>query len=302
VRLAHIHFLWNAVWFFDFWRKPTIPVLVTAHGTDVNNAFENPNYRGRIRRALDEADAIVCVSRFIKERLMALGCPEDKLIVNALGVPIPKIEAFRGEGRDRASSIVNLICVAALREDKGHRYLLEAVRKVRDSHPDVRLDLVGDGPLRDPILRQIRATGLDDCVRLLGWQSEEEVFRLMAESDICAQPSVRHVVKGESHREEGLPLSLVEAAAVGLPIVASRVGGISEICRHGLNGLLSEERDSDAMAGNILAFIRDPDMRRRFGDQGRGIARAEFDERTSVDRLESLYEDRIAAAGHRKRR
>ena len=302
MRLAHIHFLWNAVWFFDFWRKPTIPVLVTAHGTDVNNAFENPNYRGRIRRALDAADAIICVSRFIKERLVALGCPEDKLIVNPLGVPIPKIEACRGEGRDRTSSIVNLICVAALREDKGHRYLLEAVKKVRDSCPGVRLALVGDGPLRDPILRQIRATGLDDCVRLLGWRSEEEVFRLMAESDICVQPSVRHVVKGECHREEGLGLSLVEAAAVGLPLVATRVGGIPEICRHGLNGLLSEEKDADAMAGNILAFIRDPDMRRRFGGQGRGIARAEFDERTSVDRLESLYEDRIAAAGHRKRR
>lgn len=301
-RLAHIHFLWNAVWFFDLWRKPTIPVLVTAHGSDVNNAFEDPRYGGRVRRALGAADAIVCVSRFIKERLMALGCPEDKLIVNPLGVPVPKIDACGREGRDRTSSAVNLVCVAALREEKGHMYLLDAFRKVRDCHPGVRLDLAGDGPLRGPILRQIRAMGLDECVRLLGWLNEEEVFRLMRESDICVQSSVRDVVKGKSHREEGLPLSLVEAAAAGLPIAASRVGGIPEICRHGLNGLLSEERDADAMAGNILALIGDPDMRRRFGDRGRGIVRAEFDERTSVDRLESLYEDRIAAAGHRERR
>lgn len=301
VRLAHIHFLWNAVWFFRFWRRPGIPVVVTAHGSDINNAYENRRYGRQVRRALERVDAVVCVSRFIRDRVAGLGCPPEKAIVNPLGVPFDKIDRFRRRPGQKPAAGIQLVCVAALREEKGHAYLIEALKKVRETFPGVRLVLAGDGPLRDKVTKQTLEAGLEDSVRLLGWQNEDEVFRLLGGSDIFVQPSVRHVVPGRYSREEGLPLALVEAAAAGLPLVASRVGGIPEVCRHGYNGLLCEERDVDGLAEGILALLRDPGLRREFGERGRELARSEFDERTSMDRLETLYNEWIGAAGTGRR-
>ncbi len=292
-RLAHIHFLWNAVWFFKYWKSPSIPVIATAHGSDVNIAFEDRQYQTQIRRILEKTDKVICVSRFIKERLVTLGCPAEKLIVNPLGVPLRKVNKALANREPRHSGKIRLVCVAALREEKGHKYLLAAVKKVQEAFPGFQLDLIGGGPLKNEISQLIKTSHLENCVRLRGLQREEEVFRIMAESDICLQHSIRHINPGVLHREEGLPLSLVEAAALGLPLVATRVGGIPEICRHGSNGLLSEEKDIEAMAGNILELIRNVDMRREFGSRGRRLVQAEFDESSTMATLEEVYVDLI---------
>lgn len=299
VRLAHIHFLWNAIWFLRYWKKPGIPVVVTAHGSDVNNAYEDLEYGRQIRRVLTRIDAIVCVSRFIRDRVAGLGFPPERLIVNPLGVPLDRIDHFRRGPEQGSSAGLQLVSVAALREEKGHVYLIEAMKKVKSCVPGIKLVLAGDGPLRDKITKQILEARLEDSVRLLGWQTEEQVFRLLWESDIFVQPSVRSVVPGRYSREEGLPLGLAEAAAAGLPLVASRIGGIPEVCRQGFNGLLCEERDADGLASSILALVRDQGLRRELGERGRELARTEWDERTSVDRLETLYSGWIPEASSR---
>jgi len=289
VRIVHIHFLWTGVWFFSCLANLNMPVFVTAHGSDVNKAVSDPIYRKKVQDVFNRADKIICVSQFIKERLMSLGCDEKKLIVNYMGTPVRNIVQSKFDKREN----ITLICVAALREEKGHEYLLKAVAQVIKEVKGIQLVLVGGGELKERIINLIDELKLKNNVHLLGWKGEEEVFELLSDADIYVQHSVKCIVEDKILKEEGLPISLVEAAGMGLPIVASDVGGIREICIHGHNGLLCQERDISSMANQILTLLRNPEMRSSFGRAGRELVLKKFDETKLLNKLEALYSRQI---------
>ncbi|MFC2164538.1 glycosyltransferase family 4 protein [Acidobacteriota bacterium] len=287
VRIVHIHFLWNGIWFFDYLAKPNIPVFITAHGSDVNKAVSDPIYRKKVQNVFNRADKIICVSRFIKERLILLGCAEQKLIVNYIGTPIKNIVRPKFKEREK----ITLLCVAALREEKGHEYLLKAMAQVIREAEDIQLLLVGDGELRERVINFIDILKLKKHVQLLGWKGEEEIFELLSGADIYVQHSVKCIVEDKILKEEGLPISLVEAAGMGLPIVATDVGGIREICIHKHNGLLCEEKNFLDMANQILTLIQNPEMRLSLGRAGRDLVLKTFDESKMLKNLEAFYQE-----------
>ncbi len=127
-QLVHIHFLWNALWFFRIHSNPKIPVVITAHGSDVNKAFVDSTYRKEIQETINRVDKVICVSEFIRQKLLELGCQKEKLIVNYLGIPIKNATPLGREDTDH----IKLICVAALRKEKGHIYLLKALENVKN--------------------------------------------------------------------------------------------------------------------------------------------------------------------------
>jgi len=286
VRVVHIHFLWNGIWFFDYLKELNVPVFITAHGSDVNRAVSDPHYREKVQNVFKRVKQIICVSHFIKERLISLGCDEQKLMVNYIGTPI------RNNGRPKCDNreILTLICVAAFREEKGHEFLLKAVAQVIRDVRDIQLVLVGEGALKQRIKNLVETLKLKQNVQLLGWTNQEEVFELLADADIYVQHSVRCIVEDNILKEEGLPISLVEAAGMGLPIVATDVGGIGEICIHGHNGLLCRERDVSHMANHILTLIKNPELRFSYGQAGRDLAFRQFDESKLLKKLEALYD------------
>ena len=288
VQLIHIHFLWNAVWLFRLQTRLKVPVVVTAHGSDVNHAFSDPEYKEQIQAVFHKVDLIICVSEFIKQKLMDLGCEEKKLEVNYLGISEGRI----APNKEKDAEQIKLICVAALREEKGHLYLLEAVKQAKNRFQDIRLYLVGDGEIKPELVQTAEELGLADHVKFLGWKSEHEVFELLAGADIYVQHSIRF--KSDRHwKEEALSISLVEAASMGLPLVATNIGGIPEVCIHGYNGLLSEERDVRSMAENIIYFIENPDARWHYGQMGRKLVSEKFDESQVLQQLESIYQTLI---------
>ena len=285
VRIVHIHFLWTGLWFFSYITNLNIPVFVTAHGSDVNKAVSDPTYREKVQDVFKRADRIICVSQFIRERLISLGCDEQKLVVNYMGTPIRRFERSRFNKREN----ITLICVAALKEEKGHEFLLRAVAQVIKEVKAIQLYLVGDGEMKEQIINLIDALDLNKYVHLLGWKGEDEIFELLSEADIYVQHSVRCIVKDKILKEEGLGISLVEAAGMGLPIVASDVGGIREVCIHGYNGLLGQERDVSSMASHILTLIKNPDLRFSLGQAGRDLVIKKFDQRKLLQKLETYY-------------
>jgi colanic acid/amylovoran biosynthesis glycosyltransferase len=288
VRLIHIHFLWNALWLFHLKDKVKVPVVVTAHGSDVNRAFSNPEYKKQIQHIFHKIDAIICVSEFIRQKLLDLGCDRTKLIVNYLGISLRADVQLKRED----ANYIKLICVAALREEKGHVYLIKALEKVKQRYQNIRLYLVGDGELKAKLVRLVRELDLEDCVEFLGWKTEDEVFEWLAMVDIYVQHSIRY--KSEKDwKEEGLPMSLVEAASMGLPLVATDIGGTPEVCFHGYNGLLSEEKDILSMAENIIRLIENPDSRLQFGQMGRKVISEKFDSSRVLPQLENIYQSLI---------
>ncbi|MHC4592363.1 MAG: glycosyltransferase, partial [Planctomycetota bacterium] len=251
-QVMHVHFLWNLGAVAHAVTEHDIPLVVTAHGTDVHRALADDGYRRRVQENLRNVARVVAVSEYIAERLREIGCPDGKIRMLHLGAPIPAVRAQLAPEDGQ----VQVLCVAAFRKMKGHKYLLEAFARALEREPRLFLTLVGDGELRDEIERRILELGIRRNVELTGHAPPEEVREIMARSHIYAQHSV-HVEDirpggGLRVQEEGLSISMAEAASFGLPMVATDSGGLSEICLDGHTGYLVEQRDVSAMAGRIV--------------------------------------------------
>lgn len=168
--------------------------------------------------------------------------------------------------------------VGNLTPKKQHRDLLDAAVKVRSEFPDLRVVLVGLGPLESALREQARRLGLGSTVIFAGFR--DDVPRVVSAFDVFVLSSVH----------EGLPISMLEAMALGKPVVVTEVGGIREVVEHGKEGLIVPTGNPAALAEGILTLLRDASMRERFGEAGRRRA-ADFDIRSTVRRIEEVYEE-----------
>jgi glycosyltransferase involved in cell wall biosynthesis len=166
--------------------------------------------------------------------------------------------------------------VANFRTIKGHRYLVRAASTVLESVPDARFVLVGSGPLEEAVKAQAAAAGLGDRMVFAGFRADAP--RLMSMFDVFVLPSTH----------EGLPISLVEAMALGVAPIVTKVGGNVEVIEHGRQGLLVPPMAPEALARAIVSVLRDAPLRRRLGFGARERARR-FDVRHSVWRTEQIY-------------
>jgi glycosyltransferase involved in cell wall biosynthesis len=235
------------------------------------------------------ADRIITSGEAIRRIVVAGGVAPAKVLAIPAGVdlaefsPRPPAETVRkefGDGRPIIGS------VAMFRGSKGHDHLLEAFRLVRADWPRARLLLVGDGLRRHWAEGIAAANGLADAVDFTGFRHDvADLLRLM-DCFVLA-----------STRTEGVPASLLQAIAVGTPVVASRVGGIPEVIAGGETGLLVEPGQPVALAEAIRAVVTEPDLARRRADAARLIVESRFGHTKAVDRLLALY--RELAAGSR---
>jgi colanic acid/amylovoran biosynthesis glycosyltransferase len=285
IKLIHIHFMWNISWFMDLFGPVKIPVVVTAHGTDVNRAIVDQEYKKYMLKYIEHVDYIICISWFIHKQLLRIGIKENKLITNYLGVTLPNIIKKEHQG-------IVLTCVSSFGPEKGHVHLIEVFARVlsmtHKCHEKIVLWLIGDGPLKADLVELAARLGVADSIVFWGILSQSAVMERLSESDIYVQHSVVFQ-SGTMRKEEGLSVSLCEAATMGLPIVCTNVGGCAEICRDGKNGYTVEPDDAGAMSEKIIALIKDHDLRTRMGMAGRYIVESEFSQEKSIAFLERLY-------------
>ncbi|HEY7676706.1 MAG TPA: glycosyltransferase [Candidatus Methylomirabilis sp.] len=206
------------------------------------------------------------------------GLPAHRIAVIRNGVEIPEErsgERVRPPGLPAGGRI--MVCVANLRQGKGHPDLLAAAADVLPRFPDVSLALVGEGNLRAGIEEAVARYGLDARVRLLG--RRDDVPALLAAADLFVLPS----------HEEGLPNALLEAMAHGVPVIATAVGGTPEAVEDGVSGLLVPPRDPGALAKAMTALLSDPPAARRLGQMGRARVARSFTLDRMVKETEDLY-------------
>ncbi len=175
-----------------------------------------------------------------------------------------------------------LVKVARFWPEKRHDIMLRALRAMLDAGARVRLLLPGVGPERDRTVAQAEELGVADRVRFLGFC--DDLPRLLALSDIQVHSS----------DEEGVPLAILSGMAAGLPIVATRVGGLCEILRHEESGLLVPRRQPEALAGAVLTLIEDPLRRRMLGSSAQRFVEGEYSLAAATARVEALYDEVLA--------
>jgi colanic acid/amylovoran biosynthesis glycosyltransferase len=294
-RLLHAHFGRGGALALPIAQALGIPLVVTFHGGD---ATKETHYRPRLvpriyaRRltALQrDAALFVCVSEFVRDRLLARGFPPEKLEVIYQGVDeggdIDVVEV----PNPQAAADPYILFVGRFVEKKGVSHLIEAMRLLESRGSAVRLVLIGDGPLGQALRDQAR--GLQR-VAFLGWLPNEEVRRRMRGAIALCVPSV--TARGGD--AEGLPTVIFEAMAEGAPVVGSRHAGIAEAVEHGRTGLIVPEGDTPALAEALERMVACPELRRCFSTAARAVAAERFSAIRQSRRLESAL---LRVAGER---
>jgi colanic acid/amylovoran biosynthesis glycosyltransferase len=269
--VLHAHFGRGGALALPIARALGIPLVVTFHGAD---ATKETHYRRRLvpriyaRRlaALQrEAALFVCVSEFVRDRLLARGFPSEKLEVIHQGVELDAAQPAAAE----IAADPYVLFVGRFVEKKGVSDLIEAMRLLESRHNGARLVLIGDGPLSGALRAEAR--GLKR-VEFLGWLPNTEVRRWMQGALALCVPSVT----GREGDSEGLPTVIFEAMAEALPVVASDHAGIAEAVEHGTTGLLVPEGNPPALADALASLIEHPELRGRLGAAARAVAAERF--------------------------
>lgn len=260
----------------DACERLRLPLVVHFHGYDASANHVLDRYRDEYQRLFRLARALIAVSHTMREALIGLGAEPSKVYLNPCGVDV---KDFQQSNPGDAPPV--LLAVGRLTEKKAPHLLLLAFAQVQRQYPEARLRIIGDGPLQGVCQDMITALSLDETVTLLGAQSHDVVRREMQ----SARALVQHSVTARGGDTEGTPVAVMEAGAVGLPVVATRHAGIPDVVVDNQTGLLVRERDVDAMAEAMGKVIADPALTSRLGAAGRVRVEEHFSMDSSLDNL-----------------
>jgi glycosyltransferase involved in cell wall biosynthesis len=232
----------------------------------------------------------VTVSNFNKgEMIKACGEPmRDKIHIIHCGIDP---EVFLPAEKRNGKSALRIICVGSYEEVKGHKYLVDACSLLREREIDFVCDLIGDGPVREQVARQIADLNLQNQVIIHGSRKRQEVADMMRAADVKVLASVP-TAEG---KREGVPVVIMEAMATGLPVISSRLSGIPELVDDGRTGILTEPGDANALADALQKLYENPALRFNMGRTGREKVLREFNMKISVEHLANLF-----AAGQKR--
>ena len=292
IDLVHAHMSDAAILAFAATRGSGVPYIVTHHSNRLAPAggMLGGRLRGAIfRRAVRAAAMNVAVSDAVRVRLHdELGLPVGRTHHIGNGVEVPgedevslARERLRVEGRRGGARIA---MVGRLAPVKHHATLIEAMPRILAVRPDCRVEILGDGPLRDDLARHALRTGVGEAVRLPG--SVDDVGRRLARSDLFVATS----------SYEGLPMALLEAMSWRLPVIASEVPGHRDTIGHGTNGLLVPFDDPEALARAVLDVLGDPRGAEALGRAARETVLTDYSSRSMARRYEEVYARCASAA------
>ena len=256
--------------------------LVTSfRGFDATSAIDrNPD---KYNRLFKEGNLFLPVSDSLKKKIIEAGCRPDRICVHYSGIDCSKFIAIGPKFPENAP--FKLLTIARLVEKKGISYAIQAIAELKRCNHRVTYTVIGEGYLRPALEKLIEDLGLMDEVKLIGWQTQEEVIRLLQQSHILIAPSV--TINGN---QEGIPNALKEAMAMGLPVIGTLHGGISELIEDGVSGFLVPERDVKALVERLIFLIEHPEIWQEFGYNASKYIRENFDIGPLNDRLVDCYQ------------
>lgn len=290
IDVLHFHYLVDARFFMSVKKRTGLPAVVSGYGYDVSMFPQSMRGFGRryLAPVFDAMDCFLAMSDDMRRDLVSLGCPEDKVVVHYYGT---ETERFRHPGRvyDDPDEVRVLMC-GTLEPKKAQDRVLRALADWERRHPGGRrftVTFAGDGPLRPELERIVRELGWEQRVTFLGHVPHEDdrLVDAYRSADVFTLPSV--TIRGD---KEGIPGTIVEAMAAGLPVVATYHAGIPAVVEDEVTGLLVEEDDLGGLGDALGRLLEDRNLRERLGRAAAATAHERLRLESKTPLLEEVYD------------
>jgi len=260
-------------------RQFNIPLVTIFHGYDASRKDVIEEHSSAYQKLFSDGTAFIGVSRSIRENLLSLGAPVERTFVSPCGADC---SLFTPDGEPTQRG--HFLAVGRFTEKKAPHLTILAFSKVLADFPDARLRMVGEGCLLDACKTLVSALQIDQQVSFLGSLPHEHVRDELDR----ASAFVQHSVKAPDGDQEGSPVSIMEAGAAGVPVIATRHSGIPDIVQHGTTGLLVEEHDIQGMADAMKRLLANPSEAHGMGQAGAKRIHSRFQAKTLSYRVKEI--------------
>ena len=290
VKLLHAHFGTTGYFAWPLKKYHRIPLVTSFYGADASRLAERQEWLTRYGRLFADGEQFTVTSAQMRNRLIDMGCPAEKITLIGTGV---ELDVFTYQPRQlpKAGEPVKFLMVARFIEKKGVEYAIKAFAQVHAKHPHTEFRLIGDGPLKPQIERLIADLGVENSVKLLGFQPTEGFVAETKHCHIVLQPSV---TASDGDQEGGAPAAMMEAQAAGLPFISTWHASVHEEVLDGETGFLVPERDVEALADRMTFFVEHPEVWNEMGHKARKHIEQNYSEEIQSRRLAEVYERAMA--------
>ena len=287
-QLLHIYFGHIAVHLLPLILHSHQPIVVSFHGADVLVELDKPHYRAATREMLAAARLILVRSESLARGLVELGCPHEKIRLQRTGIPLADIpfraRAWPNDGGWRFLQAGRLV------EKKGLGTSLRAFAAFQKENPGASFTIAGEGPMLHDLRTLARVLGIAKRVCFAGFLTQAQLREEFYRAHIFLHPSEL----GRDGNQEGVPNSMLEAMASGLPVFATDHGGIPEAIEDGVSGVLVGERDHAALGEALLDWTNRPNELAQLAQAGAQAVAKKFEQGAQVRVLEEIYAEAIA--------
>lgn len=261
------------------------PVFVTAHGMDINNFENNSIFKKLITFSLNNCNKAIAVSEDLAKKMISLGINQKNITVLRNAVDTNRFKPLKNKELRKYYKIkdteILIIFVGYLDTFKGIFELINAFYEVKNDN--IKLMIIGEGPKENELKKKVFQLDLEKCVIFTGKISPTNIHKYYQAADIFVLPSY----------SEGLPLSILEAMACGLPIVTTNVGGIPEVVKNSENGFIVPSKNKQLLAQKLEILAYNSDLRKKFGFKSTEIIIKKFSIEKKVEELVKLYKELI---------
>lgn len=282
--LIHAHFGTTGVITLKLKKILGVPHITTFYGFDVSKLAVKKRWRKFFKVLFREGDLFLVEGPHMKWRLENIGCPESKIKIQRIAIDLNRI-VFK-ERMPKKNEKIILIFAGRFVEKKGLIYALQALKEVYNKKRNFEFRIIGDGLLKKRIIKFIKENSMESYVRLLGFLSYKDYLKEMQAADIFIHPSIT-AKNGDS--EGGAPTTILEAQAMGMPVISSYHADIPNVVVPGKSALLSPEKDYRSLAENIIYLIDNQNEWKNMGRIGRDFVEENHNILKEVVKLEIKY-------------
>ncbi|MEE8638174.1 MAG: glycosyltransferase [Candidatus Margulisiibacteriota bacterium] len=286
IKLIHAHFAWEGIFILSLKRHFNLPLITSLYGQDIYRYPRDPVYRWQLKRLFSEGDLFLAACKDLKNKAISLGCPKNKIIVHHCRIDLNNFTPIKTK---KEKTKIKILMCGRLVEKKGFAYGIKAFAQSFNKYRNIRLQIIGDGPLKNKLISLIKKMKLEEFISLQGSKSHPEIARAMRDADIF----MMSYVTAKNGDSEAAPLVLKEAQATGLPAISTRHAGVPEIVLDGKTGFLVEEKDVKGLAQKLNNLIENPQLRAKFGERGRRLIEERFNIKDQTCELEDIYKELI---------